>query len=298
VSGPYVSRIHSARSFDLSQVAAAWYRKPQPPRIAKDFRPEVGEFIREEASAARDAVFQLLRDVWWNNPYQLRQYSQKPIQLEIARHLGLRTPRTLLTNCASDAFCFAQSCRAGLIVKTLSGVSGALDGEQYTCFSHLLRSHEFDRVSNGIQTTPVILQEFIPKRRDIRVNIIDDILYAAAIESQDLPETTTDWRTVTPDRLCHRRYSLPEQVGAKLLAFQRVVGLPFGAVDLVEGEDGDLWFLENNLNGQWFWIEQLTGFPISQAIANSLCDFSTREHRSYRSVTLQTLVGNVRKGAA
>jgi len=47
--------------------------------------------------------------------------------------------------------------------------------------------------------------------------------------------------------------------------------LRFSAIDLVEATDGDFWFLEANPNGQWAWIEQRTGAPVSAAIATALC---------------------------
>lgn len=266
----------SNRAFQLSSVGAAWYRKPQPPNASNKYQQEVADFLRDEASAARDALYQLLSGFWWNDPYILRRYSQKMIQLQIAHHVGLRTPRTLLTNSMNDAVSFAKSCRSGVIVKTLSGVSGAVEGQQYTCFSRLIDPDDFEQTARGVNLCPVLLQEFIPKNRDIRVNVIDNTVYATAIESQSIPETRTDWRTVTPDHLPHSNYSLPSDIAAQLLAFQRKVQLPFGAVDLVEGVNGDIWFLENNLNGQWYWIEQMTGCPISHSIANSICDFLDR----------------------
>ena len=39
------------------------------------------------------------------------------------------------------------------------------------------------------------------------------------------------------------------------------------AIDLVVTPDGRYVFLEINPNGQFLWVEQLTGLPISRAIA-------------------------------
>ncbi|MCQ3024054.1 hypothetical protein NLO85_26790, partial [Pseudomonas savastanoi] len=35
-------------------------------------------------------------------------------------------------------------------------------------------------------------------------------------------------------------------------------------------QDGKLWFLEINPNGQWAWIENQTGYPIAAAIVDEL----------------------------
>ncbi len=48
------------------------------------------------------------------------------------------------------------------------------------------------------------------------------------------------------------------------------LGLRFGALDLLVTEDGRWHFLEVNPNGQWAWIEQVAGLPISATIAEAL----------------------------
>ncbi len=48
------------------------------------------------------------------------------------------------------------------------------------------------------------------------------------------------------------------------------LGLRFGALDFLVTPDGEWYFLEINPNGQWAWIEQETGLPISDAIADAL----------------------------
>jgi hypothetical protein len=45
------------------------------------------------------------------------------------------------------------------------------------------------------------------------------------------------------------------------------LGLRFAAIDLLETDDGYV-FLELNPNGQWLWLELMTGVPL----AAMLCD--------------------------
>ncbi len=47
-------------------------------------------------------------------------------------------------------------------------------------------------------------------------------------------------------------------------------GLVFGAFDLVLDHSGEIWFLEVNPQGQWLWVEDLTGMPITSAVADWL----------------------------
>jgi glutathione synthase/RimK-type ligase-like ATP-grasp enzyme len=48
------------------------------------------------------------------------------------------------------------------------------------------------------------------------------------------------------------------------------LGLNFAAIDLIEDRDGGMWFLEANPNGQYGWLENELGIPISDQIAAQL----------------------------
>lgn len=48
------------------------------------------------------------------------------------------------------------------------------------------------------------------------------------------------------------------------------LGSRFGVLDFLVTPAGEWYFLEINPNGQWAWIEQETGLPISSAIADAL----------------------------
>jgi len=64
---------------------------------------------------------------------------------------------------------------------------------------------------------------------------------------------------VVPDEIAHRR-----------ILFIQKMGLGFGAFDFVEQHDGKIVFLECNPNGQYGWLEEDLGFPISASIASAL----------------------------
>ena len=58
-----------------------------------------------------------------------------------------------------------------------------------------------------------------------------------------------------------------------VLALMGRLGLRFGALDFVVTPDEQWIFLEINSNGQWAFVEDATGQPITAAI----CDALTRE---------------------
>jgi len=60
---------------------------------------------------------------------------------------------------------------------------------------------------------------------------------------------------------------LPEEIEQKCRALLRNLNLQYGAIDMVVTPDNEYVFLEINANGQWAWIEMLTGLPVSKEIA-------------------------------
>jgi glutathione synthase/RimK-type ligase-like ATP-grasp enzyme len=69
------------------------------------------------------------------------------------------------------------------------------------------------------------------------------------------------------------RYSeiaLPRRLADQLVALTRSYGLYFAAIDLVLDPEGNYWFLELNPAGQWAWLEQEIGVPISAALTRCL----------------------------
>jgi glutathione synthase/RimK-type ligase-like ATP-grasp enzyme len=62
---------------------------------------------------------------------------------------------------------------------------------------------------------------------------------------------------------------LPPEVHERCVRLVEQLELCYGAIDMILTPDGRYVFLEINPSGQYLWIEQETGLPISAAI----CDF-------------------------
>src|SRR5439155_14491583 len=96
------------------------------------------------------------------------------------------------------------------------------------------------------------------------------------IHSQATNHTRYDWRRYDFCKTPHRPHALPAEVQARCVRLVRRLGLCYGAIDMVLTPDGRYVFLEINPNGQYLWIEQETGLPISDAI----CDLLMQGHVS------------------
>ncbi|WKC46934.1 hypothetical protein [Pseudomonas veronii] len=73
----------------------------------------------------------------------------------------------------------------------------------------------------------------------------------------------------------HKVHVLPARVQELIMLLMRELGLVFGCFDLILTPEGEYIFLEVNPNGQWLWIESLTGMKITSAIAALLARSAT-----------------------
>jgi len=121
-----------------------------------------------------------------------------------------------------------------------------------------------------ISAAPAIYQEAVPKAYEARAIVVGDRVLVCRIDSQASARTSLDWRHYDFDRVEHRPMTAPADVELALLALCRYFGLVFGAIDLIVTPDGRWVFLELNPNGQWGWLEEQGGLPVSRAIAEEL----------------------------
>jgi glutathione synthase/RimK-type ligase-like ATP-grasp enzyme len=235
------------------------------------FSPEKGERGWTVSVAGQTIDFLQVRAGylrrWLNPPIHMLAAENKPRQLALAAALGLRIPATIVTNCPNDVARFIKDGPS--VVKPLrSALLESADGERVIFTSRIGRVTA--EAAQSIEAAPFILQREIAKRFDIRVTVIGERTFATEIDSQANKETTVDWRSGSRADLEHRIHALPSSVAGQCIALTKVLELRFGAIDLIQDQSGQYWFLEINPNGQWAWIETRTGQPISSAIADEL----------------------------
>ncbi|MBO0794500.1 MAG: hypothetical protein J2P36_26600, partial [Ktedonobacteraceae bacterium] len=85
----------------------------------------------------------------------------------------------------------------------------------------------------------------------------------------EAPKGNTDFRTDYP-RLTHTPYQLPAVLEQACINLVALLGLHYGAIDIIREKSGEYYFLEINPAGQYHWIEYYTGLPITKAIVDAL----------------------------
>lgn len=257
------------RSVAAHDITAVWYRRPEPSHIdGRITDPVARRFAERESMAALHGFLALAAGAHWvNRPSANRDAEHKLAQLSAATSEGLRTPATLITSDTQEAAEFYASTRQQTVAKTL-GPAFIHPRQRTQVYTSQVRPEHLDFIAD-IKYAPVILQERIDKLLEVRVNVIGEKVLAAAIDSQKSPATRDDWRRDV-FQAPHRTHELPDDMSERCRRLVRNFGLVFGALDLILTPDGEYVFLELNPNGEWDWIEAMTGLPIAAALVDAL----------------------------
>jgi glutathione synthase/RimK-type ligase-like ATP-grasp enzyme len=257
----------AGRPIDLELIDAVWYRRPLPGDFGNAIKnPTQRAFAEHEAKEAKTGIWQLMSACnWVNHPDANRVASNKLYQLKVATECGFTIPATLVSNSPVAVRQFFDECLGEMVFKRLGG--GPIDyaDRVEVLYTHKMNASDLENLED-IVCAPGIFQEYVPKRVETRITIVGDEIFACEIDSQANPATIHDWRRDFVNTQ-HRTHELPVAVAEKCLELICKLNLKFGALDFVVRPDGEYVFLEINPNGQWLWIEHLTGLPIGNAIA-------------------------------
>lgn len=252
----------------LPPPTSIWYRRFRSPPIPDGMDSGIHHFCVQESRAALLGAIVGSSARWMSHPSAIWQSEYKPLQLSMASKIGLKIPKTIITNDPS-AIRKAFIDFGEIIVKPVRTGYVSYEGEDHSIFTSQILQEHLDELENAT-LSPSIYQELIPKSFDIRVTIVGKRLFSAAIDSQSDPDASVDWRHTANPLLPHYSITLPQEIHIKLLKLMELLGLNFAAIDLVQTPDGEYVFLEVNPNGQWLWIDDILNLGISDAVADWL----------------------------
>jgi glutathione synthase/RimK-type ligase-like ATP-grasp enzyme len=250
----------------LDAIGSVWYRALRCRGFPSGLKPEELEFAIREAENTVQSLPAVTDWHWMNKPGRHRAAQWKPAQLAVARRLGLRIPRTVITNDPNTIREFHEQCGGAIIYKPHSQTLSIEPGK--AAFTGIVSDKTLSSL-DLIRHTPGIFQELVAKDCEVRLTVVEDKMFAARILSQKNERTKLDWRTA-PYELNYEPTELPADIRDKVRALMAEYGITYSCLDFIVTPDGEYVFLESNPRGQYLWIEYYTGMPITEAIADSL----------------------------
>ncbi len=222
-------------------------------------------FAQFEAQSTLLGALDCFNCLWVNHPLSDRFADYKLHQLAVARNLGLRVPDTLISSDREALRAFWHQHQGKVITKAITVYPSALL-ESEVFFTHMVTDTDLDLLEASAPG-PILFQEFIPARLDLRVTIIGDEVFSTAIYSQE-GKSPLDWRRDYTVRFTP--HTLDEHIASALKKVASAFRLAYGAVDLRLTPEGEPVFLEINAQGSYIFVEELTGQPLTRSLADLL----------------------------
>jgi hypothetical protein len=245
----------------LDDITSIWWRRPKRCNIPSSLDLSHDEFRQAEADEFVQGLLWSSGAAWVNDPGAQHVASRKIVQLEAARKVGLPVPETLITNDPEAARTFLSDTPGPVICKRTG------TGSNQFSETRIVTATDLPRL-DAIRLAPTTFQEFVEPDCDLRVVWISGQAWTVRIDSRAGAGRVDSRMDNTVD---FQPWELPASTSRGLDALMRKLGLVFGVVDLrISAQDGQVYFLEVNPQGQFVYLEVKTGLPIVHSLAASL----------------------------
>jgi glutathione synthase/RimK-type ligase-like ATP-grasp enzyme len=253
-------------SFQISpeKLKSVYFRAPV--YLHANYQPGISpddQLARSQWAAFVRAISVFDNVLWINDPQATYKAEIKPYQLYLAKKVGFALPKTIVTNAKPHPNTFEKSDR--LIIKTLDPAILNLATQEAFIYTNFI---DYDELKNvNLSSAPVIIQEAIVPKIDIRVTVVGEKAFPVAIKKHD-HGIDRDWR-LEKDEVEYTRTKLPPRVQEMCISLTKKLGLQFSGIDLAL-KGGEYYFLEINPTGEWAWLIEHTKWPIDEEIAKLL----------------------------
>lgn len=260
------------RTVELSQITAIWNRRLMP---GGALPPSMDPGMRHAAVVESRKILTEVLDhspAFAIDPIAVHERAAgKQHQFAVAAAVGLRVPKTRVTNDPDSVRALIAECPGGVVTKMMHRFDLPTEEGMATLFTNVLDDDDIAALDEGLVLCPMTFQEHIPKARELRVVAVGNHLWTAAIESPEHAGAEVDWRREGAELIgSWTPASLPKVVAERIRRLMERLGLVYAALDVIVTPDGEHVFLEANPGGEYFWLEDHCGFEISAAIADRL----------------------------
>jgi hypothetical protein len=264
----------SKRVFHTDEFVSVWYRCPgriydlAGENLAGEMTsPQDRHLVEQETNATLWGFYGRIDALWISHPYNMQRAAWKPFQLEVASRVGFRCPQYVISNDQSTLQEFASSHKE-MLMKTIYGRATSFEpgGRSYSIYVKKPIGEQ-PALFPEKPMYPVLLQEYIKRSMDVRVTMIGLKMFSVAFRSAN-GNSTSEFQS--RPNLPHEVIECPDVVRRSIIAYAGAFGLNFAAFDFAVADDGTWYFLDCDPNGQWLWLETLTGLPMVETLARHL----------------------------
>jgi glutathione synthase/RimK-type ligase-like ATP-grasp enzyme len=184
---------------------------------------------------------------WISHPEATIRASDKVYQLDVASRSGFRVPKTAIAQCSSDVAELFSGCDGRIIVKPIVGA------DQQFLETRMIQN-PMDYLEESYNACPSIYQEYIGGSKHLRLLCMNHKSLCGVIETDNL-----DWRSDPNVKVVP--WPVADEIHDRVRNVINNLGLEMGIVDIKLTNEGELVWFEVNPQGQFLFLEPLTGIP-------------------------------------
>lgn len=258
----------SVRGYDLKAFDRMWFHRSR--RIIStsqnSFRNRIKHFQKEEIRTLYGYLLSELPEEFFVVPPS-KVDMNKILVLKKAKTFGMTIPHTIITNKKNEVSEFINKYGTSVIKPLSNCFSLVFDNYTYSIFTSILDKDLLDKQEDLL--FPIIIQERIEKKYDIRTFFLDGSMYSMAIFSQLDSSSQTDWR-ISQQRNSIRNvpYILPQDIQNSVRILMKELGLKTGSIDFIRSKADEYVFLEVNPVGQFGMVSELCNYSLYNKFAD------------------------------
>jgi glutathione synthase/RimK-type ligase-like ATP-grasp enzyme len=268
-SDPRVDFSIGDRNFEPSRFPVVWLRDFDSTLMVFNFGSEYDKFVQrycyEQWNDSVQILTESLSSEWINKPQANVNANNRLAQLNTAKQVGLRIPSTVITNDPKTADKFYHNNDGQIVMKAVHHHSIEIDDKIYSMYTHSITKDDLSRLDDLIYA-PSILQERIQKKSEIRVTVVDDKVFATELDTSASPDCRDDLHRCEISEIPKRSMKLDNATKEACMKIMTIFDLRYCTFDFVIDEKNELFFLEINPTGDWYWIEHSTKVPITDTM--------------------------------
>jgi glutathione synthase/RimK-type ligase-like ATP-grasp enzyme len=179
------------------QIKAVWMRRIWEPKFDEDLDPQYRQACIHESQATLEGFWDsLARSHWVDDLGRVKDAQNKQKQLRLASEIGFKIPRTLITNKAEAVRAFFQEVEGKMVSKLLTSLSRSLEYTSFFVYTNTVTPEDLED-AGSLRYCPMVFQEKIPKRKELRVIYVNGNIFVGALDASKYNDCTIDSSNTT-----------------------------------------------------------------------------------------------------
>ena len=160
---------------------------------------------------------------WINSIKSTNQSDDRFMVMQLAKQIGLSVPDTIITNDGAELKRFFFKHDGQVLSKVLHHHNIASNGNTYSIYSHNVTRENLDLLE-CLQPSPCIFQKRIERKKEIRITIVGEEIFATELNIPDQTSPVYDIHRLGVDNIKKYDISLSNHIEKKCFDLIKNVG--------------------------------------------------------------------------